>query len=300
MKVCGPDGCGGTCGSCTAPETCSSAGRCACAPETDAVFCARVGLSCGSASGSDNCGRYRSVASCGTCTAPETCGAAGIAGKCACVPRCNGKVCGPDGCGGTCGTCPGNSTCEQSQTTCACNEGYLPNPTGTACLATGSSSAALAAIATVPFNGYCLGARTWVIPDPIRGLIALDCGQGQCRPDGLGGGSGSCTCGASGTAFPSLTDQGTCPTGQVLGNGFGADEVLLSCFAGSSYWNNCRAMTGLATGFCSTWVTPFGWASSCYCAPCQVFDSATKQCRALCPSGMSCGYSPPTATTYCL
>lgn len=299
MKVCGSDGCGGTCGSCSAPETCTSAGRCACTPESDAEFCARTGFECGSASGSDNCGRYRSVASCGVCSAPETCGGGGVAGTCACVPQCSGKVCGPDGCGGTCGSCPGNSTCDATQTTCGCNAGYLPDPTGTSCVAKGATSASLAAIAGFPRNGYCLGGRTWVIPDPVRGLLEVDCGAGQCRLDGQPNNSGSCSCGGSGTAFESLTNQGTCPSGQTLGNGFGAYEVLLYCSTGRSIWNNCRAMTGSTSAVCSTWVTSFGWTADCYCGPCQVFDTASQRCEPICSGIGSCGYTPSSSTTYC-
>ena len=54
---CGDDGCGGSCGTCTAPDTCT-AGTCTCQPTCAAT----------DPCGDDGCG-----GSCGTCTAPSTC-----------------------------------------------------------------------------------------------------------------------------------------------------------------------------------------------------------------------------------
>jgi hypothetical protein len=52
-----------------------------CTPESDGSFCSRLGKSCGTVSGTDNCGGARMV-SCGSCTAPETCGGGGTANVC--------------------------------------------------------------------------------------------------------------------------------------------------------------------------------------------------------------------------
>jgi hypothetical protein len=55
-----------------------------CAPETDTAFCMRLGKSCESFSGSDNCGQPRTVANCGSCGAPTS----------ACVSNvCSAPVC---------------------------------------------------------------------------------------------------------------------------------------------------------------------------------------------------------------
>ena len=83
--VCGDDGCGGSCGTCPSPETCTAAGACECAPACDAVEC-----------GSDGCG-----GSCGACTSGSIC----TEGQCVCAPSCGTAVCGDDGCGGSCGPC---------------------------------------------------------------------------------------------------------------------------------------------------------------------------------------------------
>lgn len=57
-------------------------GGAACSPESDATFCAALGLECGPAAGVDGCGQARSIASCGTCLAPGLCGGGGIPGSC--------------------------------------------------------------------------------------------------------------------------------------------------------------------------------------------------------------------------
>ena len=86
-RACGSDGCGGSCGTCSAGTACSSAGACACEPSCSGKTC-----------GPDGCG-----GTCGSCSEPETCNPDG---QCQCVPQCSGKTCGSDGCGGTCGECP--------------------------------------------------------------------------------------------------------------------------------------------------------------------------------------------------
>lgn len=49
-RACGPDGCGGSCGSCSGNFTCSEAGTCVCEPQCDGLTCGpdpRCGFSCG-------------------------------------------------------------------------------------------------------------------------------------------------------------------------------------------------------------------------------------------------------------
>jgi hypothetical protein len=90
-KQCGPDGCGGVCGTCQATENCVN-GKCKCAPQCTGKVC-----------GSDGCG-----GECGACPAQHVCS---IEGKCVCIPDCTGKVCGSDGCGGSCGSCQPGQVC---------------------------------------------------------------------------------------------------------------------------------------------------------------------------------------------
>jgi len=130
-RMCGDDGCGGSCGTCAASEFCNFRGRCECVPDCTGKDCGSDGCvgSCGDCldcfgepapwlcqPGSGQCqeqccpdclGRACGPdpvcgTSCGTCAAPTTCGAQGL---CECVPDCAGKTCGPDGCNGSCGEC---------------------------------------------------------------------------------------------------------------------------------------------------------------------------------------------------
>ncbi|MBM4356402.1 MAG: hypothetical protein FJ109_21845, partial [Deltaproteobacteria bacterium] len=87
-KECGPDGCGGECGTCEGEgAVCSDQGTC-CVPSCDGKEC-----------GPDGCG--------GECGACEGEGAVCLEDGTCCNPNCDGKGCGPDGCGGECGTCQG-------------------------------------------------------------------------------------------------------------------------------------------------------------------------------------------------
>jgi hypothetical protein len=89
FAFCGDDGCGGSCGTCAAPETCQN-GRCVCVPK-----CA------GKACGPDGCGDV-----CGTCTDGRTC----QSGQCACpAVECNG-ACVP-ACSGSEARAPNCSCC---------------------------------------------------------------------------------------------------------------------------------------------------------------------------------------------
>jgi hypothetical protein len=86
-KQCGPDGSGGSCGTCPGIQTCNGSGQCvACVPACTGKMC-----------GPDGC-----LGSCGNCPPMQTCDGNG---QCVCTPSCLGKVCGDDGCGGSCGTC---------------------------------------------------------------------------------------------------------------------------------------------------------------------------------------------------
>ncbi len=89
-RVCGTDGCDGSCGACGEGETCE-AGGCVCEPDCDGREC-----------GADGCD-----GSCGACAPGDAC----VDGQCECVPQCEGKECGDDACGGLCGQCPIGQEC---------------------------------------------------------------------------------------------------------------------------------------------------------------------------------------------
>ena len=109
-KVCGDDGCGGSCGSCGGQEACVS-GACVCQPDCNGKTC-----------GGDGCG-----GSCGSCGGGQLCDGSNCYTPC--QPNCNGKECGSDGCGGSCGGCPGGQLCDGSSCYIPCQ----PNCNGKEC-----------------------------------------------------------------------------------------------------------------------------------------------------------------------
>ena len=90
-KECGPDGCGGVCGSCSEGYRC------------------REGQCCEQACQGKECGPDACGGTCGACGAGRQCTDAGDCEDC--IDPCEGKECGFDGCGGTCGGCGGGETC---------------------------------------------------------------------------------------------------------------------------------------------------------------------------------------------
>jgi hypothetical protein len=77
-----------SCGKVSAGSADASAAADACTRETDEAFCARLGASCGTAEGYDDCGVARTAA-CGECGATEQCGG-GEANVCAAHPALTG------------------------------------------------------------------------------------------------------------------------------------------------------------------------------------------------------------------
>lgn len=104
-KICGDDGCGGSCGSCAVGLTCvASTGQCCQASCTTAAGQPKT-------CGSDGCGGI-----CGQCNVGFLCdeelgGCVTDSSGCSCA----GKVCGDDGCGNSCGTCPASQSCTEGQ-----------------------------------------------------------------------------------------------------------------------------------------------------------------------------------------
>lgn len=93
-KVCGDDGCEGSCGNCGANEECTETFQCHCL--LDSAQCAEV-----------------------CCDPGQVCTDAAC-----CTPDCEGKVCGDDGCGGSCGECSDNDFCTGEE---ACVDGQCQN-----------------------------------------------------------------------------------------------------------------------------------------------------------------------------
>ena len=245
-KVCGGDGCGGSCGQCPGGQQCVG-GQCQCLPDCDGKQC-----------GDDGCG-----GSCGNCTGDEE---ACVNGQCQCQVSCVGKVCGDDGCGGLCGDCVGQDICQGGQ--CVC----LSDCTAKECGADGCGGDC----GICPEGQKCQNFTCACAP-ACEGL--------QCGGDGCGGVCGDCgpdltcvgglclcvgtcegmECGEDGCG----NSCGTCLPGTICVKG--ACECVADCTGKVCGDDLC----GGSCGSC-----PVGWAcqaGECVEGPC-VPDCTDKQC----------------------
>jgi hypothetical protein len=231
--VCGPDGCGGTCGSgcpdgtvcsedggaclCTAEScpngccsngegnpgvcgnrcpdgtVCSATGGCVCTPQSCPDGCCDDAETCQLGNTPQTCGT--GGAQCASCGAGEGC----LNQQCVpCTPNCDtlGHSCGPDGCGGSCGTCEFDQVCVDG--ICVCNATGCPN--GCCEFGPGNPGSCL-----TPSNDFC----------GIGGVACEPCGEGltcvngfcECVPDCTGRICGTDGCGG--------TCGNDCPRGQI-------------------------------------------------------------------------------------
>ncbi len=212
-KQCGPDGCGGTCGTCSDPTkaTCST-GQCIDACNPKPVLCKTN--TCGDDGCGGSCGSCPSGKECsdGQCTdvvkpvAPNSCqnscGSVAPAGcycvpscatdgsccpdfnaVCSCKPNCGTNKCGDDGCGGSCGACTGQTPyCgADGQCTSKCDKqctGKSCGPDGC-----GGTCGTCAEGSACSFNSKCVPA-TWACPKGYYGDgVACDCSCSGADPD---------------------------------------------------------------------------------------------------------------------
>jgi hypothetical protein len=104
-KQCGPDNCGGSCGQCSGEQVCDWQSQlCIDKPDDCEPACASFGFECGP----DGCG-----GSCGECPEETICQQGDFLCEGACQPQCDGLECGPDNCGGSCGECQGSEICDK-------------------------------------------------------------------------------------------------------------------------------------------------------------------------------------------
>ncbi len=233
-KQCGPNGCGGNCGTCNANYFCDNY-KCkpVCTPNCNGKEC-----------GSNGCG-----GSCGTCAADEEC----TNGTCvpACLPNCQNKQCGDDGCGGLCGSCPPSFICQknvcipvgpqcgdgqcdfwdgESCTNCPkdcgpCGDGCTPNdfPGCNGCKCEEC---------VCQMDPYCCDAQ-W---DSICVTECQECGGcGGCEPKCQGKECGDDSCGGS---------CGFCNPGQTCSNGACVDQCQPSCLGKQCGSDGCGASCG--------------------------------------------------------
>ena len=189
-KVCGDDGCGGSCGTCAEGLICSE-GACIpeCVPECNGGVC-----------GPDGCG-----GSCGTCSEGLICSEGACIPEC--VPECNGGVCGPDGCGGSCGDCSEGLICLGG----ACIPECVPECGGKECGTDGCGGiCGICADVDICIDGIC---QTDICE------VNDDCAEGQycSREVGVCGGSQG-TCAAIPEGCATVWDPVCGCTGETYGN----------------------------------------------------------------------------------
>jgi hypothetical protein len=245
-KVCGGDGCGGSCGTCSGATVCSAKNQCVCAPQCDGKSC-----------GPDGCG-----GSCGACKTGEACNLG--SGVCAavCVPQCKDKECGADGCGGSCGACGNGQFCLAGKGTCRFNQ--CPSvPPGGCCagntLLTCDAKSTQAKdcnssgtycdwdAATLAYG--CMATTTGSDPSGkspracSESACTPDCKGKTCGADGCGGSCGSCSSGKlcdfnSGLCQPNPCEgfetAGCCKDGVAVAcNPLTKKPVYTTCGAGA-------------------------------------------------------------------
>ena len=160
-KVCGDDGCGGSCGQCFGTQICQNGGCIqGCTPNCAGKQC-----------GADGCGGI-----CGQCQFNFTC----VADQCQanCQPQCQGVQCGPDGCGGSCGSCGFGEVCSEGSCQAACE----PQCAGKQCGSDGC-------------GGLCGSCGVNEACNPEGQCFAMcqsQCLGKECGDDGCGGLCGSC------------------------------------------------------------------------------------------------------------
>jgi formylglycine-generating enzyme required for sulfatase activity len=153
-RMCGGDGCGGSCGECPGSQDECLDGQCVCVPRCSGREC-----------GSNGCG--------GTCGSCDTGRPECRDGKCVCEPSCQGKQCGSDGCGGVCGECPPGEFCRDGGCRCfpQCKDRRCgPDGCGGIC-------------------GECAAGEECVDGGCRR---VPQCAGKSCGPDGCGGTCGEC------------------------------------------------------------------------------------------------------------
>ena len=217
---CGPDGCGGTCGTCGNESSCVG-GQCVpvCATICAQKECGEFGdCDCGTCPDSEVCELGACVDPCDEVCAGKECG--GLAGcdcgQCAlgsvcitpglcCTPNCEEKECGGDGCDGTC--LPGCGIGEFCNASGLCQTSCTPDCVGKECGNDGCDGTCLPGCGIGEFcnaSGLC---QTSCTPD---------CVGKECGNDGCGGSCGDCLefCDEDGQCAP-WYPNGFCDNGET-------------------------------------------------------------------------------------
>jgi hypothetical protein len=238
-KVCGDDGCGGSCGPCFGTNPYCIEGHCepddgGIEPDCTCAVSTCIGTTCDDGLGGSCAGELQpdcinnlgypimcgipdngcgGIYACGTCPDGYHCNG----GVCSqdCTVQCAGKECGDNGCGGSCGYCEVlygsnyicniNNLCEVCLPNCAGREcGSVPNGCGPTC-------GDCAILYNETYNCNALGNCEMCTPN---------CGTRECGsvPNGCGESCGNCT-ETYGYPEGSCTSEGMCYFETVINQG---------------------------------------------------------------------------------
>jgi hypothetical protein len=297
-KVCGIDGCGGSCGGCPGQVVCSSAGRCFgegdCCGNNGTPGCSDETVQdcvCVSGGGPDLGCCQNTVNWDGQCATNAT---TNCNLTCGCTSNCNGKVCGADGCGGSCGDCPGgqscnNGTCEAAGSECTmaancsplevdCVEGRCIG-TGDCCSNNGTPGCTNEAVQDCVCaidEGCCQNAVTW---DGSCVTLANDscsanCGGGTSCAENEYVSSNACVACAAGSTNAAgddpASDDTACDPTLCAVNEYVSSNTCVACAAGSTNAADDNATNGDTT---------------CDAALCRVNEYVSSKTCVTCPAG---------------
>ena len=149
-RECGDNGCGGSCGKCTAPETCHADGLChGCIPDCEGREC-----------GDDGCG-----GSCGACADWTGTKRDWLCkdGAC-CEQQCAGVCGGDDGCGGACPkACQVGYDCDEDTDACVSPAVCGPSPEPPQCAAVAPAPTTAAWNSQAWAGLTCLNDNAWAM-----------------------------------------------------------------------------------------------------------------------------------------
>jgi hypothetical protein len=225
-RVCGDDGCGGSCGTCDSDQECDASGKCqggagcveqwgagcngckceacvcamdsyCCTGAWDTVCVGECQNDCGGCGGGQTCQPQCEGKQCG----PDQCG--GVCGKCGaeapycdadglcsdvCLPSCEGKQCGDNGCGGVCGKCGKDEFCAEGLCVDKCSPHPQPGCPGCACEECVCAGDPFCC--DTAWDDQCV--KQCVTECGGCNACAPSCDGKQCGPDGCGGVCGFC------------------------------------------------------------------------------------------------------------
>ncbi len=259
-KECGDDGCGNSCGACSAGEVCNGSNQCVddqndvgdtgggdcTAPAYDSTVAYVKDYKV-----SHNNKEYTCVyvTGCPAGYAPPFAGIWDSGTTCAtCTASCDGKQCGSNGCGGSCGSCSSGETCDGSG---LCVTSCIPQCDGKSCGddGCGGSCGACPSGQTCNSSGQCVSSCT------------PNCTGKECGSNGCGGTCGSCgageTCDTTGTCVSACIPS--C-SGKVCGQD-GCGGVCGTCGSGESCNASGQCVSASSCSSVNNWTVSTSYAA---------------------------------------